>query len=93
MDYSAGDGAFHEVGYLLGAVLQVYVQALFGDVDAAVREPLVEVKVVHLQRRLREGLPLDPLGLAAPIAQGVNQCALYCGFVGSKKLARSANHE
>lgn len=43
MGYGACDGTLDEVGDLLGSILEVYVEALLGDVDASIGEPLVEV--------------------------------------------------
>lgn len=51
----------------------MYIEALFGDVDLAIGEPSVEVEVIVTEGGLGEGVPLDPVGLFAPVGEGVEQ--------------------
>ena len=69
--YSAGDGAFDAVGDLVRAVLEMYVEALFGDVDLAIGEPSMEVEIVDAQDSLGEGVPGHSFGLISPVTDWI----------------------
>ena len=70
-NYGAGDGTFDEIGNLMRAVLEMYVEALFCDVDLAVGEPSMEVEIVNAQDGLGEGVPSHTFGLVSPVADWV----------------------
>lgn len=71
LGYLSCDGALVVVGDAVGVVLEVPVDAVLGDVDAAVGKPPVEMKVIYTQRCRREGLPVDRAGLVPPVVDGV----------------------
>ncbi|MND61047.1 hypothetical protein D3C80_522920 [compost metagenome] len=77
--------AFPDDRDLVAALGEVTVQAVGGDVEGAVGEPLdVDVMVVeggllHLGERLD---PVDALGLLAPEAIGIDHGLLVHGLVG-----------
>lgn len=69
--YSAGDWAFDTVGDLVRAILEVDVEALFGDVDLAIGEPSMEVEIVNAQDGLGEGVPSHSFGLISPVTDRI----------------------
>lgn len=87
--YSAGDGAFDAVGDLVRAVLEVDVEALFGDVDFAVGKPSMEVEIVDAQDSLWEGVPSHSFGLVSPVTDWIIEGVLEGRLVGREAASKS----
>ena len=71
------------------AVLEMDVETLLGDIDLAIGEPTVEVKIVRAQNGLGKGVPGHALGLASPIADRVLEGVLEGRLVGGEATSES----
>jgi hypothetical protein len=74
------------------AVLEVDVEALFGDVDLAIGKPLIEVEVIDAEGGLGEGVPVHSLCLLPPVGHGVLDGVAEGSLVGDAKFGETANH-
>lgn len=71
------------------AVLEVNVEALFGDVDLAVGEPSMEVEIVDAQDGLGKAVPGHTLGLVSPVTDRIFEGVLEGGLVGGETPSKS----
>lgn len=69
--YFLGDRALIVEGYLVASLAQMLVDALLGDVEPTIREPLMEVEVVDCQGGFGEGTPSDMTCLFSPVGDWV----------------------
>lgn len=58
-------------GDLTGPILQMPVDALFGNVEFSIWEPLIEMKVIDPEHGFGESVPVDVLGLMFPVVDWV----------------------
>jgi hypothetical protein len=84
MGYASGNWALDEVGHLVGAVLEVDVEALLSYVDLPIGEPAMEMEVIHCESGLGEPVPSNLLGFMFPICNGILECTIESGLVTGK---------
>ena len=83
------EGAFDVVGDGVGCVGEVHVEALLSDVDAAIREPPIEMQVIDAESSAGEGVPLDPMSCFPPVLEGVSHCPLKRLLIGYSPAQQS----
>jgi hypothetical protein len=83
MGYASGNWALYEVGHLVGAVLEVDVEALLSYVDLPIGKPAMEMEVIHCESGLGEPVPSNLLGLFLPISNWIIKRALEGSLVRS----------
>ena len=66
-----GNGALVKIGNLISSLSQMSIEALFCDVELAIWEPPMEVKIVHAESGLGEGVPFDVPCLILPIGHWI----------------------